>query len=80
MSRKSAAVVEAPATIGERLFSLLQTILEDGTAIPAMYHPIIESLVKNYLKKASEKQLREVIEKLRNELIPWILDEHTNQE
>lgn len=73
-------IAERPATIGARLFALLQSILEDGTAIPAMYHPIVESLVKNYLKKADDSQLREVIVKLRDELIPWILDEHKNPE
>ena len=60
--------------IAERIYSLLQTLLEDGTMIPKMYHPIIENLIKSYLKKANDAQLKKVIEKLRDELIPWVLN------
>ena len=59
--------------IAERIYALLGTILEDGTMIPKMYHPIIENLIKTYLKKATEKQLQTVIENLRDKLIPSIL-------
>ena len=60
--------------IASRIYALLQSILEDGTMIPKMYHPIIDNLIKSYLKRANEAQLKKVIEKLRDELIPWVLD------
>jgi len=60
--------------IASRIYALLQSILEDGTMIPKMYHPVIENLIKSYLKKANDEQLKKVIEKLRDELIPWVLN------
>lgn len=62
-------------SIAERLYKLLSTILKDNSVIPAMYHSIILNLVRPYLQKASDSELREMIQKLRDEIIPWILND-----
>lgn len=66
--------------IADRLFKLLSAILADGSTVPAMYHPVILNMVKPYLKKTDDSQLRAMIEKLRDEIIPWILDGDTTKE
>lgn len=68
-------------TIASRLFGLLASMLEgeDGDSpIPAMYHPIILNMVRGFLKRTKEPDLRILIEKLRDELIPWILGDGQN--
>jgi len=71
---------EVKTGIADRLFRLLKSILEDGTVIPQMYHSIILNLVKPYLKKASDSELKEMILKLRDEIIPWVIYGDKNQE
>ena len=63
------------SNIANRLYQLLSTILKDSSVIPAMYHGVILNLVRPYLQKASESELSEMILKLRDEIIPWILGE-----
>lgn len=63
-------------SIANRLYQLLSTILKDNSVIPAMYHSIILNLVRPYLQKASDSELREMVLKLRDEIIPWILGEN----
>lgn len=62
-------------SIANRLYQLLSTILKDNSVIPAMYHSIILNLVRPYLQKASDSDLSEMILKLRDEIIPWILND-----
>ncbi len=62
-------------SIANRLYQLLSTILKDNSVIPAMYHSIILNLVRPYLQKASDSELREMILKLKDEIIPWILND-----
>jgi len=62
-------------SIANRLYQLLSTILKDNSVIPAMYHSIILNLVRPYLQKASDSELSEMILKLRDEIIPWILND-----
>lgn len=67
--------VKPECTIAARLYALLNSVLEDGTLIPKMYHPVVMNLVKPFLKNTSESDLREQILKLKNEIIPFILGE-----
>lgn len=64
----------AYSTIANRLYQLLSTILKDGSVIPAMYHPIILNLIRPYLQKASESDLQDMILRLQNDIIPWVLN------
>lgn len=64
-----------PASLNARLFALLDSVLKDGSFIPPMYHPVILNLVKPFLQKTPESDLREQIIKLRDEIIPFILGE-----
>lgn len=70
--------VKTESTIAARLYALLNSVLEDGTLIPKMYHPVVMNLVKPFLKNTSESDLREQILKLKNEIIPFILGEDGN--
>ena len=62
------------SNIANRLYQLLSTILKDGSVIPAMYHPIILNLIRPYLQKASESDLQDMILRLQNDIIPWVLN------
>lgn len=62
-------------SIANRLYQLLSTILKDNSVIPSMYHSIILNLVRPYLQKANDSELSEMILKLRDEVIPWILND-----
>ena len=64
----------AYSTIANRLYQLLSTILKSGSVIPEMYHQIILNLVRPYLQKASESELSDMILRLQNEIIPWVLN------
>lgn len=65
--------------IGKRLLALLAEILDSGSVIPSMYHGVILGMVKPYLQKTDDSTLRTMIERLRDEIIPWILDGNKNQ-
>ncbi len=62
-------------SIAARLYALLNSVLEDGTFIPKMYHPVIMNLIKPFLKNTTESELRDQIIKLRDEIIPFVLGE-----
>ena len=68
------------SNIANRLYQLLSTILKDSSVIPSMYHGVILNLVRPYLQKASESELSEMILKLRDEIIPWILNDQNPSE
>lgn len=61
-------------TVADRLYGLLVGFLQQGTMIPTMYHGVILNFVKPYLLKTSESELKEQIEKIRDEIIPFLLD------
>jgi hypothetical protein len=60
--------------IANRLYGLLSGFLEEGTMIPTMYHKVILNFVKPYLQKTPESDIRIQIEKIRDEIIPFLLD------
>jgi len=62
-------------TIKDRLFVLMETLLNDGTLIPKTYHPIIKNLVRGFLARADETQLRQQIKEMSETYIPWLLGE-----
>lgn len=66
-------VKESTHEIGSRLFGLLTAFLESGTMIPPMYHGVILNFVKPYLQKTNDSELRIQIEKIRDEIIPFLL-------
>ncbi len=68
-------IADKKQTIAERLFILLQKMLNESDSIPSMYHGVVLNLVKPYLKKASESDLKKVVIDIRDNVIPWILGE-----
>lgn len=68
-------------TIKNKVEKLFNQLMKDAP-IPAAFIPAARNLVVGYLKRADEGQLRTVIEGIRSEVIPWLLDEtdgNTNQ-
>lgn len=59
--------------IANRIYGLLAGFLEEGVMIPKMYHPVILNFVKPYLQKTSESELATQLEKIRDEIIPFLL-------
>lgn len=66
-------------TIKSRLLALLKTVLEDSRVNRA-YHPVIMNLVNGFLAKTGDAEIREGILKMRDEIIPWILNEQVPAE
>jgi hypothetical protein len=56
-----------------RLLALAETLLDDNDTIPAPYRPIVKNLMRNYLKKADPAQVAELLVKVRDEVIPFVL-------
>jgi hypothetical protein len=75
----ASAVIETAQPIAARLYGLMTVVLESGS-IPKIYHKIIVELVKGFLKRSNEAELKKSIEELRDKYIPWVLDgrEHTD--
>lgn len=66
-------VVASEHTIASRLYGLLDGFLKQSELVPSMYHKVILNFVKPYLQKTSDSDLREQIEKIRDEIIPFLL-------
>jgi len=49
--------------------------MNESDAIPKTFKPVARNLVEGYLKKADPEQIREIITRVRDEVIPWILAE-----
>lgn len=62
-------------TIAEKLYSLLKIVLDSSEMVPALYHSTILNLVKPYLRKADDSELRTVIQYVRDDVIPFLLGE-----
>jgi hypothetical protein len=60
-------------TIKDRLLALAETLLDDNDTIPAPYRPIVKGLMRNYLKKADPEQIEELVTRLRDQVIPFVL-------
>jgi hypothetical protein len=61
-------------TLKDRLFALLDTLLDDNESIPGPYRPVIRNLVKGYLNKAKPEEMHDLIVKMRDEVIPFLLE------
>lgn len=58
--------------VKDRIVNLVDVLLEDSSLIPGAYRPVISGLIKNQLKKTTDDQLLEILERLENEIIPFI--------
>lgn len=56
-----------------RIKSLFNSIMEESDQIPAAFRPVAKNLVNNFLKRTQPSQVRAIIERVRDEIIPWIL-------
>jgi len=68
-----------PATIKARLSALLEAVISK-TKLNPLFLPTIKNLANNFLKDASEDDLRNGIIELREKYIPWILGEVSNED
>jgi hypothetical protein len=73
-------------TVKSRLLALAETLLDDNETIPAVYRPVVKKLMSNYLGKADPAQVSELLTRVRDEIIPFILtgaipnDGHTDSQ
>lgn len=83
MDKKSEIVQQAEQIIHEdkpkfdivqKLESLFNEILKDSDFIPAMLRPTVVNLVKGYLQKADPAQVRGIVQKIYDEVLPWLLE------
>lgn len=65
---------EAKFDILQKLESLFNEILKDADVIPAMLRPTVTNLVKGYLAKADPRQVRAIVQKIKDEVLPWLLE------
>lgn len=71
----AALLEKSTHSIANGLLALLNVVLSEGIEIPKMYHPIIQKMVADFLKRTSEDDLRKIIVQLRDEIIPAVLGE-----
>ena len=65
--------------IKDRLLSLFDQLMEDTDIIPAAFKKVANNLVRSYLVKADPDSLRGVIENIRDQVIPWLLNDDPDQ-
>jgi hypothetical protein len=58
----------------QKLESLFNEILKDADVIPAILRPTVVNLVKGYLVKADPKQVRAIVQRIKDEVLPWLLE------
>jgi hypothetical protein len=68
------------APIIKRLRALFESLMNESDAIPATFKPVARNLVEGYIKKADPAQIREIILRVRDEIIPWILADDTDSQ
>lgn len=59
----------------KRIESLFNTMMADADFIPSAMRPLVMSLVKNYLGRAKQDDIRLIILSVRDEIIPWLLND-----
>ncbi len=64
--------VQDEDTVKYRLTLLIQTVLDESRFDPTIKR-IVSKMIINFLEKAIESELKEKIENLRDEVIPFIL-------
>jgi hypothetical protein len=67
------ATTQAP--IIKRLRALFESLMNESEIIPKAFKPVVKNLVEGYLNKADPTQVKEIIIRVRDEIIPWILRE-----
>jgi len=65
------ATTEAP--IIKRLRALFEQLMNEGDVIPAAFKPVAKNLVEGYIRKADPDQIKNIVIRIRDEIIPWIL-------
>ena len=60
-------------TIKVRMLALADTLLDDNDPIPAAFLPVVKKLLHNYLDKATDDQIKAMLEKGRDQIIPFLL-------
>jgi len=73
MQSNQTTTTEAP--IIKRLRALFESLMNESDVIPKAFKPVARNLVEGYIKKADPAQIREIIIRVRDEIIPWILRE-----
>lgn len=66
-------------SIKERLFAVFSQMMRESDILPKALRPVIEGLVKGYLQKATDEDIRKIILQIRKEFIPWLLDEQNEE-
>jgi hypothetical protein len=59
----------------DRLESLFNVMVKDSDFIPKMLRPTINNLVAGYLQKATPSDVRKIIVQIRDDVIPYLLEE-----
>ncbi len=67
-----------PVTIKDRLRATMALFLEDSHFDPLL-SKAITALANNFLKNASEEDIRGAVQHLRDDVLPYILGEDENQ-
>lgn len=61
-------------TIVQKLKHLFKEMMKDSGFIPPMLRPTVENLVNGYLEKADPHQVKEIIKRIDEEILPWLLE------
>jgi len=59
--------------VKNRMIALAETLLDDNDTIPGVYRPIVKKLMRNYLEKAEQSQIEDMLNRVQKEIIPFVL-------
>lgn len=60
-------------TFKTKLAGLINEILKESK-LPGAYQPVITAMVGNWLKTADEAEVRDILVKMKDQVIPWLLE------
>ena len=65
--------------IRKRLRALFESLMSESDIIPAAFKPVARKMIEGYLEKSDPEQVRSIIIRIRDEIIPWILQDDPNK-
>ena len=72
-------VTTQQTTIVDRLGALFNAMVKDSDFIPPMLRPTVNNLVRGYLDKATPADLKKIVTQIRDEVIPYLLEDEDNK-
>ncbi len=67
--------MDKPQSIKERLYLVVKQMMKETSVLPPALTPVIDNLIKGYMSKASDTDIKNIVIQLRDVFIPWLLSD-----